>query len=116
MFDGLEIAWHAAPGATVHVNPPFKHAGLWAHKIIAERNAGHCSSVALLCGARTQPEWFHDTVMQYADVVCVVRKGIKYVGYNQALAYGSILALFRAPLVRKPNGVTLVSHTVRDWA
>jgi hypothetical protein len=81
-----------------------------------ELNAGNCKSVVLLCVSRTQPEWFHETIMVYADVVVAARKGIKYVGYKKVLPHGCFITKFSAPLIRKPNGVTFISQTVSDWA
>ena len=115
-FDGLQVPWIVNADETVYVNPPFKDAGAWATKILHELEAGNCKSVVLLCVSRTQPEWFHETIMAYADVVCAVRKGIKYVGYKKVLPHGCLITKFSAPLVRKTNGVTFITQTVSDWA
>jgi hypothetical protein len=115
-FDGLQVPWIVNADETVYVNPPFKDAGVWARKCLHELNAGNCKSVVLLCVSRTQPEWFHETIMVYADVVVAARKGIKYVGYKKVLPHGCFITKFSAPLIRKPNGVTFISQTVSDWA
>lgn len=114
-FDGLDIDWTVPEGETIYVNPPFKYAGKWARKIVEEIKAGHCKSVVLLCGARLQPEWFHETVMQYASVVCVVRRGITFVGYSTALPHGTIIAHFKTPLRKSSSGTKFVSEDVHKW-
>jgi len=114
-FDGLDIPWEVPDDETIYVNPPFKYAGKWAHKIVEELKAGNCKSVVLLCGARLQPQWFHDTIMRYASTVCVVRRGITFVGYTTALPHGTIIARFKAPLRKNSSGVRFVSENVHNW-
>lgn len=82
--DGMRSRWNE--NENVFLNPPYgKQTGLWLGKL-----AMHGTGVALVF-ARTDTNWFHDTV-SLATSVCFIKKRIRFVRPDGSRGGGSAAA------------------------
>jgi phage N-6-adenine-methyltransferase len=87
--DGLRQPWFNR----TFCNPPYgKPLPDWLNKAIREARIGITS--VLLLPSSTDPAWFHDLVLPYADLE-FVRGRIKFIGSPSSNPKGSIIAVYR---------------------
>lgn len=61
--NGLELPWCGV----VWVNPPYSHPRPWCEKALEEITNGNATRVVMLLPAAIDTNWFHETVIPYAD-------------------------------------------------
>jgi phage N-6-adenine-methyltransferase len=89
--DGLAQSWE---GHTVFMNPPYgREIGPWMHKA-AEESALNGLTVVCLVPSRTDPKWWHDTVMQYNADVRFVRGRLKFGTSESGAPFSSAIVIF----------------------
>lgn len=90
--DGLVLPWIGS----VFVNPPYGRAlGLWMQKARAEAEHGRAQPVISLVPARPDTRWWHDHVVQRADVF-LLRGRLRFGGANSAAPFPSALVIWSA--------------------
>lgn len=85
--DGLSQPWTGV----VRMNPPFSAIGEWLKKAVESP----CTVVALV-PTRTNPPWWHDLVLKYADEIRYVRKKLSFEGVKDGVPFtGHAVVVFR---------------------
>ena len=80
--NGLAKPWNAA---TLFLNPPYgringkSQAGVWAHRLISEYNAGNVREAVLLVNACTSEKWFEPL---FTFPICFSNRRISFNGSN----------------------------------
>ena len=97
--DGLVQSWG---GHTVWLNPPYGRymTGLWVKKAYDEHQRTGCTVVMLL-PARTDTIWFHDYILDKAEVR-FVKGRLKFGECKDPAPFPSLIAIYRR--VSKNNG------------
>lgn len=89
--DGLKQSWK---GHTVFMNPPYgREIGPWMAKA-AEESAMHRIEVVCLVPSRTDPKWWHDTVMAYGANVRFVKGRLKFGNSDTGAPFSSAVIIF----------------------
>ena len=89
--DGLAQSWE---GHTVFMNPPYgREIVQWMHKA-AEESVEHGITVACLVPSRTDPKWWHDTVMNYGADVRFVKGRLKFGTNKTGAPFSSAVVIF----------------------
>lgn len=87
--NGLQQEWKTS----VFLNPPYGISiGKWVRKAYEEAHKG--SLVVCLLPARTDVKWWHDFVMQAAEVR-FIKGRVKFVGGESSAPFPSVVAVFR---------------------
>src|SRR5262245_58565008 len=93
--DGLRIDWHALgkPPPTCWMNPPYgKQIKEWVKEAYLESQLG-CLVVCLL-PARTDTTWFHDYILENAEIR-FVRGRLKFGSSRNAAPFPSMVCVYR---------------------
>ena len=87
--NGLSKKW----GGATWCNPPYgREIGLWVKKAYQESRAGNL--VVMLIPARTDTAWFHEYVLNKAEIR-FVRGRLKFGGAKNAAPFPSMVCIFR---------------------
>lgn len=88
--NGLTQNWG---GETVFCNPPYgRQIGKWVSKAFDEAKAG--ALVVMLIPARTDTAWFHDYILEKAEVR-FIRGRIKFGGCKNSAPFPSMVVIYR---------------------
>lgn len=91
-MDGLSFDWNWTNGA-VWCNPPYgTQIGRWVAKGYEEAQKG--ATVVMLIPARTETRYWHDYVMQAAEIR-FIRGRLRFSGYNVNAPFPSAVVVFR---------------------
>lgn len=95
--DGLKQPW----AGTVWCNPPYGRAiAQWIRK--AQESARSGAVVVLLLPARTDTAWFHDYVLNQAEIR-FIRGRLKFGGCKNSAPFPSMLVVFRPKNLGEPK-------------
>lgn len=85
--DGLSKTWRGV----VWMNPPFSEIGIWLKKAVESK----CTVVSLV-PTRTNPPWWNDFILKYADEIRYIRKKLSFEGVKKGVAFtGHAIIVFR---------------------
>lgn len=88
--NGLTQNWG---GETVFCNPPYgRQIGKWVRKAFDEAKAG--ALVVMLLPARTDTAWFHDYILEKAEVR-FIRGRLKFGGCKNNAPFPSMVVIYR---------------------
>ena len=89
--DGLAQSWG---GHTVWCNPPYcRKTGLWVKKAYEEHQRTGCTVVMLL-PSRTDVRWFHDYILDKAEIR-FIKGRLKFGGNKNSAPFPSIVVIYR---------------------
>jgi len=88
--DGLAQDWS---GNVVFCNPPYNNMKDWSKKCRDEALKSD-TTVVLLCPARTDTRYFHDSIM-FADEIFFIKGRLKFGGSKNSAPFPSMVAVFR---------------------
>jgi phage N-6-adenine-methyltransferase len=94
--DGLLVDWHrlGETPPTCWMNPPYgRQIGKWVEKGYLESQLG-CVVVCLL-PARTDTAWFHDYILDKAEIR-FIRRRLKFGGSANSAPFPSMVCVYRA--------------------
>lgn len=113
--DGLRADWamEAAAGGAVWMNPPYgRTIGHWMDKAVREVSRG--ATVVCLVPVRADARWWHDTVMEHATQVRLVRGRLRFGDATNAAPFASAVVVFTPD---RPHGEPRFFTMPRDsWA
>jgi len=72
--DGLAATWNGS--GLVFVNPPYSNIRAWARKAVESRG-NHQDQIILLCPARTDTRWWHESAWT-ASAICFWKSQVKF--------------------------------------
>lgn len=90
--NGLAQSW---AGRTVFCNPPYSQAAQWIEKAYHEGHQEN-TTVVLLIPARTDTRYFHNFVLNRAEVR-FIKGRLKFGGCKNAAPFPSMLVIYRGP-------------------
>ena len=98
--DGLSQPWFGR----VFLNPPYSNVTPWLEKAIAETTARRASLVIALLPVCTDTDWFHDFVLDRAEIRFIKRR-VRFYGWGATMVtapkFPSMFAIYRAALAAK---------------
>ena len=90
--DGLAQSW---AGQVVFCNPPYSQAAQWIEKAYQEGHQTN-TTVVLLIPARTDTRYFHNYILNRAEVR-FIKGRLKFGGSKNAAPFPSMLVIYRGP-------------------
>lgn len=91
--DGLIRPWHGS----VFVNPPFSKTREFLEKAHREMQLGNAHTVVFLLPARTDTRWFHELVLDTAEIR-FIKGRLKFGNARNAAPFPSMIAIYRQPI------------------
>ena len=93
--DGLSQSWNVPAGGGVFCNPPYgREIGLWVKKAYEESLNGQL--IVMLLPARTDTKWFHDYILNKAEIR-FVRGRLKFGDSNNSAPFPSMVVVYNRP-------------------
>lgn len=88
-IDGLKHPWPAASVGCTWVNPPYgPKLKRWSKKIATEAHRG--AEILTLLPARTETEWWHETLIPATDAFCFYRRRVTFLGGKASAPFPSV--------------------------
>lgn len=98
----------------VFLNPPYgRGVGEWVAKAHLESQQSYNVGVACLLAARTDTAWWHDYVMQAAEVL-FIRGRLRFSGHTDAAPFPSVVVLFSEKTLADNENVLRIFTMTKD--